>query len=309
MNTDWHILGAGAMGGLFAQRLAGAGFRPILLSRSGQTGSQPLTFHASDATLTEHFDYQAIHESETIRRLWVCTKSFDIVGALQAVLGRLAPDAHIVLMANGMGYQEQVAALLTEQSLFVATTTAGCYRSSPQSWVIAGAGETHVGGWQASIARPTWASTLTAQPWHCVWEQDMSQLLLKKLAINCAINPPTALWDITNGDLLSAAYAPQFHAAIAELTQVFQYLGNADLAAEITTLIPAVARQTATNTSSMRADVQHCRPTEIEAILGFLVEQLIGLENSEAPPATPILHHWLNSVRRHESAIRARPAK
>ena len=86
-------------------------------------------------------------------------------------------------------------------------------------------------------------------------------------------------------------------------------MANADLAAEITTLIPAVARQTATNTSSMRADVQHCRPTEIEAILGFLVEQLIGLENSEAPPATPILHHWLNSVRRHESAIRARPAK
>lgn len=309
MTTEWHVLGAGAIGGLFAHRLTRAGHKVTLLNRRGLAGERTLIFEYPDTTITECLNDEPIEHAGVITHLWVTTKSFDVVPGLEAVLPRLSPDAHVVVVANGMGYHQKVAERLQNQTLIVGSTTAGCSKRGHNTWVIAGSGETQLGCWLHPSTAPDWFKDFSDQPWRCEWEPAIRDSLLKKLAVNCAINPPTALWDIANGDLLSAKWLPDFNAALDELAAIFNALGQATLAREIHASAHRVAHQTAANTSSMRADFQQERPTEIEAILGFLLDDLLPSAEGSIPLETPILRGWLNSVRTHDLALQSRQTK
>ncbi len=279
MTTEWHVLGAGAIGGLFAHRLTRAGHKVTLLNRRGLAGERTLIFEYPDTTTTECLNYEPVEHTGVITHLWVTTKSFDVVPGLEAVLPRLSPDAHVVVLANGMGYHQKVAERLQNQTLIVGSTTAGCSKRGQNTWVIAGSGETQLGCWLHPSTAPDWFKDFSDQPWRCEWEPAIRDSLLKKLAVNCAINPPTALWDQTM------------------------------LAREIHDMAHRVAHQTAANTSSMRADFQQERPTEIEAILGFLLDDLLPSAEGSIPLETPILRGWLNSVRTHDLALQSRQTK
>ncbi len=309
MTTEWHVLGAGAIGGLFAHRLTRAGHTVTLLNRRGFAGERTLTFDYPDTTTTEYLNYEPVEHTGVITHLWVTTKSFDVVPGIKAVLPRLAPDAHVVVLANGMGYHPKVAELLQTQTLIVGSTTAGCNKREDTTWVIAGTGETRLGCWPHPSTAPDWFKDFSDQPWACEWEPAISDALLKKLAVNCAINPPTALWDIANGDLLSAKWLPGFNAALDELAAIFEALDQTMLAREIHDMAHRVAHQTAANTSSMRADLQQGRRTEIEAILGFLLDDLLPTAERSTPLETPILRGWLDSVRTHDLALQSRQTK
>ena len=98
MTTEWHVLGAGAIGGLFAHRLTRAGHTVTLLNRRGLAGERTLTFDYPNTTITECLNYEPVEHTGVITHLWVTTKSFDVVPGIKAVLPRLAPDAHVVCL-------------------------------------------------------------------------------------------------------------------------------------------------------------------------------------------------------------------
>jgi 2-dehydropantoate 2-reductase len=99
-------------------------------------------------------------------------------------------------------------------------------------------------------------------------------LLWGKLVVNAAINPITALLNIPNGEILDSEAARQVMAVAAKEAAVVArargiLLPFTDPVAEA----EKVARQTATNRSSMLQDILRGAPTEIEAICGAIVRE------------------------------------
>jgi 2-dehydropantoate 2-reductase len=120
-------------------------------------------------------------------------------------------------------------------------------------------------------------------------ENNIVQQLWQKLVVNAGINVFTALLNCPNGEIVDA---PLYRQSIDELCTEIAALLHADTGERATpqTLrerIEAVARSTARNTSSMRADVNAGRKTEIDFINGYLVR--CGQRHGIATPVNQML--------------------
>ena len=100
--------------------------------------------------------------------------------------------------------------------------------------------------------------------------------------------------------LLVADVAQQ---AIDEVSQVLAYANHGTLASTLGHTVEQVLAATATNTSSMRADLIAHRRTEVDDILGFLLNSLAPdfSDNNQPRPATPLLETWLNELRQRSA--------
>jgi len=304
MTTHWHILGVGAIGGLFAHRLSALGHRVTLIRRKPSPENYSLTLERDGDSLTRSFPCENPESTGPINLLLVCTKAFDVVPAVESIASRLTEDADVVLLTNGMGYHDAIADLVAPARLIAGATTAGCHCPKPHRRVAAGVGVTEFGPLNGMRPAPVWFEALDQADWHCHWRNNMRQVLLRKLAINCAINPATALHDVDNGVLLSEPYRAEFDAAIREIATLFSLSGYGELAAQLPETIVQVARDTAKNSSSMRSDLRAGRRTEVETILGYLLGDFRHRSRSEAAPLedpdTPVLSRWLRTLRQLE---------
>ena len=106
----------------------------------------------------------------------------------------------------------------------------------------------------------------------------MARVIWKKLAVNSAINPPTALLDVDNGVLVAGPAGRALLSAVArETARVARTAGIAldEEAAAVRAI--SVAQATAANRSSMRQDLARGVPTEIDAICGAVVARAAAL--------------------------------
>lgn len=277
--ATWHVLGAGAIGGLQALRLAARGLRVVLLARDAEPLRQ-LVLEDGATRSSEIFDQVDATACGRIDRLLVATKSHATATALQPVLPALAPDALVVLLQNGMGSEDWLRERRPDLRVLPAITTDGVFRPEPDRLVLAGHGETWLGALDAADA--TLASE-TAATLGMGFAPDIRHRRWLKLAMNCAINPLTALRRCRNGDLLQddAALATM-RAVCVEVAAVMQAEGLATEAGALFRLACDTARKTAANTSSMCADVIAGRATEIDFLNGFVVAR--GQDHGIAVP-------------------------
>ena len=173
----------------------------------------------------------------------------------------------MLLLQNGMGSQQAISRQLPRHRVFYASVTDGAWRPSTHQLIWAGHGQTIIGDPRQGPA-PDWLARWQSQGLTLEWHADIMAILWRKLAINCAINPLTALLDCPNGELLQRA-----HGRLEELSQELQQLLSAygiPLSLDILrTQLDQVIRQTAANSSSMRQDMHAGRRTEIDFMLGF----------------------------------------
>jgi 2-dehydropantoate 2-reductase len=273
----WYVLGAGAIGGLFASLLQGAGTPCTLLLRAGDPdlvrGTSTISLRRCEQLLSFRFDVSASADSGAITHLLVCTKAQDIVAAIAGVAHRLAPGCVVVLLANGLVYQQQVEARWPQLDCYPGSTTEGAFREGRRAICHGGHGSTLIGQPGRSRA-PDWFRVWRELPIQCAWSSDIDTVLWRKLAINCAINPLTALYRCRNGDL---AERPELTALVAKLCAEVRAIGiaagQAQAVSDLQTQVMAVIRATANNRSSMLQDVLAGRETEIDYLTGYLLEQ------------------------------------
>ncbi|KAI9655748.1 MAG: hypothetical protein M1821_005183 [Bathelium mastoideum] len=128
--------------------------------------------------------------------------------------------------------------------------------------------------------------TLTRAPVLCavgLSPHDLHLAQLEKLAVNCVINPLTALLDARNGALLyNYALSRVLRLLLAEVSLVLRSLpelrGTPNLSLRfgpdrLETLVVSTANVTSSNVSSMLADVRGGRQTEIQYINGYIVRR------------------------------------
>ncbi|RQO60859.1 putative 2-dehydropantoate 2-reductase [Pseudomonas sp. KBW05] len=271
MSITWHILGAGSLGTLWATRLARAGV-PVRLILRDKT--RLASYQAGPGlTLVEHgiaHTYPVIAETsdspEPIQRLLVACKAYDAQGAVAQLQHRLAPDAELILLQNGLGSQDAVAAQLPLARCIFASSTEGAFRDGDWRVVFAGHGYT----WLGDVGHPTpplWLEDLHAAGIPHDWSTDILTRLWRKLALNCAINPLTVLYQCRNGGL--QAHACEVATLCAELSELLECCGQPAAAQDLHSEVTRVIEATAANYSSMYQDVANARRTEISYLLGY----------------------------------------
>jgi len=190
---------------------------------------------------------------------------------------------------NGMQHIDDIHLVAPECTLFLATTTAGCHRSGEQ-WVAAGEGKTLVGRPDASAA-PSWFGTWQKGIPSLEWCSDINERLVETVAINACINPLTAVHRVKNGALLIDPYQREADQIIAEVENILTELGYAQLASRIEQTVRTVMADTADNTSSMLSDVMAGRRTEVDSIVGWLLQQ-----SEQEHPALQAMLNQLKSI-------------
>ncbi|SFP95974.1 putative 2-dehydropantoate 2-reductase [Pseudomonas borbori] len=266
---SWHVLGAGSLGCLWAARLTRAGIAVQLILRDS---SRLASYRrAGGLTLVEQGQArrypvpgQTADDPQPIRRLLLACKAYDAETAIAGIAARLAPGAELVLLQNGLGSQAAVAALVPQARCIFASSTEGAFRDGARV-VFAGQGHTWLGD-PLDDRPPRWLVDLERSGIPHQWSPDILGRLWRKLALNCAINPLSVLYDCRNGGL--SDHPEEVAALCTELAQLLRTCGQTAAALDLHAEVQRVIQATAANYSSMHQDVAQGRRTEIAYLLG-----------------------------------------
>ena len=278
MDNEWHILGAGSIGSLFAAALSDAGCPTTLLTRNNvrkTEGTEPAgTFYLRQNSQQRKFELPVSPASDDsyISHLLLTTKAYDAGAALAGVAHRMDERSIVLILVNGMGVLQELQAEHCLLQYYCGTTTEGAYRHSPKEYIHAGTGVTKIGG-GTSATPPAWFNQWQKTTLTCSWEADIAQTLWQKLAVNCAINPLTALHQCKNGELLQTAeLSEKLRLLCDEIAAISSAAGHTATAQNIHREVEEVITKTARNRSSMLQDVMAKKPTEIQYISGYMVK-------------------------------------
>ena len=301
------IIGTGALASLFAARLAPLASVVMVGSWQEQIDAinqRGLQLIELDGSVTE-VEVEATNDLLSVEPsdvALILTKSYQTAEAVERAEDVIAPHGAVITLQNGLGNLEQLQKVFGDQRATIGVTAQGATVERPGVVRHAGNGPTYLTQSMRQI-KYTGAiiSYLRAAGLELHVVRDADALVWRKLAINAAINPLTAILDRPNGYLLSD-----------ERLREIMLLASAEVAAvaaaqgielpEIGATVIGVAEATATNRSSMLQDVSRGAPTEIDAICGAVIRagQRLGVP-------TPINNALLESVLQLEEGAGHRP--
>lgn len=308
----WYIIGAGAQGCLWGAYLMKAGLSVSFIVRRKE---QQQTLQQQGLQLSNS---QGIHEPPSpvdvilsdeiplkepfIQQCLIATKAYQSFAAAQSLQPYLHEHASVVLLQNGMGIQQSITELLPQKSLYALVSSEGALLKHDGHVAHTGLGKNQLGllnEQQHLNNRPQGPDTIFWQLHSTLlnleWQPDIQAALIKKLAVNCAINALTACLDCNNGDLGKEPNLTQFQVLCSEIQLVISELCKQHQVADIHVYEQAlhVVKSTAKNSSSMREDVRHQRATEIHAINGYLLKQAQSM-NINCPLNDSLMQQVLN---------------
>ncbi|MFT6311438.1 MAG: 2-dehydropantoate 2-reductase [Porticoccus sp.] len=279
--NGWAILGAGAVGCLWATKLYREEISVSLLLKNDYDLAQyetagGITLAGTEETLFKIPAVSIDSSQSVISHLLVCTKSHQTIDAINSTINLIDENTIIVLLQNGMGIAEQLINLLPNNPLLLASTTGGANVSKPFTVNAAGDGKTILGAYRQSqhALCPQIVSLLPLQPSPVIVSNNIYSQLWLKLAVNCIINPLTAVNNCANGELLKRDDIIAKTGLLAkEISLVANACGQNIEEKIILNTVSEVAKETADNISSMLQDVRANRKTEIDFINGYLERQ------------------------------------
>ncbi|WP_414931441.1 2-dehydropantoate 2-reductase [Vibrio europaeus] len=264
------ILGPGAIGSLWASKFQAAGHNVSLWS----TSIEPRLTLQLDQQPPQTFSNRDSNSVKQADLILITVKAWQVDAALTPLMPHISPDAILMLMHNGMGTAESVVQKMPNNPLLLATTTHGTYKPSKQQVLHTGLGQTQLGGFNSlgnkcSFLEEVFTHALPV----ATWNNNIHHALWTKLAINCAINPLTAIHQVKNGQLATQEHQLEVNALLDEIQPVLAAEQIPLSREQLSQTVNHVIEATAANHSSMQQDIFHCRPSEIDFITGYLLER------------------------------------
>lgn len=296
------IIGIGALASFFAARLDELADVVLVGSWQPQLAALAtgLTLVHLDGRETQH-QVTAVNDSTLIPPVdvvLVLLKSWQTAAAPARIAPILLPGGLVITLQNGLGNRETLAAALPERIVGQGVITLGATLLRPGVVRHAGEGSIYLAEPQPAHMLFVPLVTLLQRAGLAVQVSDnVDRLVWGKLAVNAAINPLTAVYRLTNGQLTTnTALRRLMSLAADEVTAVALAQGItlpfADAAAEAL----RVAINTFHNRSSMLQDVENGRATEIDAICGAVVQA--GEQWGVPTPVNARLWRWVKEVER-----------
>jgi 2-dehydropantoate 2-reductase len=274
------IVGTGAMACLFAARFAAAGV-PFSMMGTWTHGLEAL--QKSGVCIIDHNDQESCYPVQILSGdtqgfkaniVLLLVKSWQTQRTAQRLVNIMAPDGVVLTLQNGLGNLEALQQVLGIAKVAVGVTTIGATLIAPGRVRLGGEGEISLTKNRQNIAL---ANNFRRAGFIVKFTEDIEALLWGKLVVNSAINPLTALFRVSNGDLLQNESSRQLMNLVAEETAGIASAKGIQLPFDNPKkVVESVASRTATNRSSMLQDIDRGAPTEIDAISGAIVQ--IGKE-------------------------------
>lgn len=263
------VLGCGALGQLWLAQLYRQGHEVQGWLRVPQPFC-PVNVIAPDGNVFNHNlpanDPTHLAQSEL---LLVTLKAWQVSGAVNALLPHLNPQCAVLLLHNGMGTQDELDA--NSQPILQGTTTHAARRDGSTIIHVAN-GTTHIGPTSpGAMHLSSLAEVLHQALPDVAWHNNITAANWRKLAVNCVINPLTALYGCRNGELRQ--HLPEVEAVCNEVAAVMEMEGLHTSSEGLLLYVLQVIDSTADNISSMLQDIRAQRHTEIDYINGYVLRK------------------------------------
>lgn len=299
------IVGAGAMGCLFAARLAGAGAEVTLIDvdeeRLGALRERGVMLR--DDAGEHHAPVHACPAGEArgpFELVLILTKGPHTAAASASVAHLAADDPVLLTLQNGLGNADIIAGTFGPDRLLHGVADLPADLEGPAQVVSHGGGHVRFGGYcpaAHAFAAPV-ADLFRRGGIDARVEEDIDVAIWEKLAFNAALNSVGAVTGFANG---AVAGTPARNVAYAIAREVMETAAAAGVAVDrvrVTDRIGYALAHHGGHRASMLQDMLAGRPTEVDSINGAVVAAA-----EKAGHAAPVTAALADLVR----ALEARP--
>ncbi len=176
---------------------------------------------------------------------------------------------NLLFIQNGMGHLKLLKGIKAN-NVFIGSVEHGALKENSITVRHNGDGITNVAVFQGDSFWIQQFAVAVSHEFPMIFQEDYYDMLIKKLIVNAVINPLTAILHVKNGVLIeNPYYFQEFHNLVAEIASVL----HLEPVEKYLQLVIDICKKTATNRSSMLKDIESKGLTEIEAILGYILEE------------------------------------
>lgn len=266
------ILGAGAIGLLIGSYLSEQKHELTYITRTreqaealnkkGVTRIQP-----DGRTMNEKVFASADFTHAPKDALWIIAVKNHQLSTIQVQLNSLPESTVLMFIQNGLAHLQWIVQF-QNHPIYIATIEHGAMKKDSATVIHKGIGVTKIAPY-LSITKQIDFTIFHTENFQVELAEDAYGIVLRKAILNACINPITSILQITNGELLTNSHAHELMKTIfIEIENVFpevtKFLTFED--------VKALCEKTAKNNSSMLQDRLNRRTTEIEPIVGALLQ-------------------------------------
>ncbi|WP_064093806.1 2-dehydropantoate 2-reductase [Rossellomorea aquimaris] len=287
------VIGGGAIGLLLSGYLGRNLDVTLIVRRLEQREEiehKGITIHTSESSISTSVNVrQLTGHSLDVDLLVIAVKEYDLA-SLKEWIETLHPSQPLLFLQNGIGHLDWVKDL-PHHTLLVGSIEHGAFKVSDHTVEHRGKGKINV-----SIIRGDYKileellsnSTETFPFYYC---DDYEEMLLKKLFINVLINPLTAITRVPNGELVNNTYFHDIQLSLyKEMLILFPNMKDIISLEEI----QEICITTFHNRSSMLKDIESSKVTEIETIVGVLLQK--ATEENHFLPTMNVLYMLVKGI-------------
>ncbi|WP_071395439.1 2-dehydropantoate 2-reductase [Bacillus tuaregi] len=292
------IIGGGSIGLLFSYYLHM--HHPVCLYVRSQEQAERirkngLSFMHSGEEKQIKLDVKLISEWQGEEDVtFIAVKQYHLPDLMDQLTAFSQADKTLIFLQNGMGHIKLLEPL--HGKILLGTVEHGALKINSHTVIHTGVGLTKLAAYHhSSPMRQEVKKMLNDDNFLFLFEEDYGKMLTKKLVVNAVINPLTAILGVNNGELIQN---PDFFAIVKRLFAEIETSLSLVNSEEYFQNVIAVCEKTAQNQSSMLRDLMENRPTEIDAILGYILEKA-----AERDINTPIIEAFYLAVKGKENRV------
>lgn len=271
------VIGTGAIGGFYGSMLAKAGAHVSVVARTDFEYIRRHGIHLQSKLGNFHFLPKQVcrDAAELVEKpdyVLLCTKVVEHIDRPAILRGALGPDTAIVLIANGIDIEQEIATAFPTHELISGLAFICVTRTAPGTIWHQAYGRLALGSFPRGVSDKTRAlSAMFEQSGiNCIATEDITTARWQKCVWNAPFNPLSVLsGGLATNDIL-AHQEPFVRALMTEICAIALATGHALPLDSVDRNIDSTHKMPPYKTS-MLLDFEAGRPLETEAILGNAV--------------------------------------
>jgi 2-dehydropantoate 2-reductase len=215
----------------------------------------------------------------------ITVKQYQLTPVLE-MINQLPDDPdNLLFLQNGMGHLKWLKEL-KNKNIFVGTVEHGALKENAFTVSHNGEGSTNVALFRGDFSFLQSFSSAVPSDFPIRVQEDYYSMLMNKLIVNAVINPLTSILHVKNGELIQNEH---IFRVLTSLFDEISFILNLDHPEEHLRQVVEICKKTAENRSSMLKDIEANRLTEVDAILGFILEEA-NKQEKQAPLLENVYH-------------------